>query len=148
MKNISADAGFTIFELLVTLGLFIILSGIAVSNLKDLDDPLQDGAAQVLSFVKKVRAHAISTTQAYFVSASSTTQIVTQYGTNCNDVAPVDDPLLVLDLPSTVGMTDIVWSFCFNSRGLADSNIVIPLEDSDGYAKTIEVLLGGAARIQ
>lgn len=142
------DRGFTLFELIASLGLFAIMMSIAISNLKDLDDPLQDGAAQVLSFLKKARARAISSTQAYFVSASSSTQIITEAGLNCSDAAPVADPLLVLDLPSSVSMTDTAWSFCFSSRGLADSNISIPLIDTDGYSKTIEVLLGGAARIQ
>lgn len=142
------NSGFSLLEVLVSMTLLGLLTGMAISNLKDLDDPLQDGASQVLGYIKQVRAQAISSTQAYFIQASSTTQITSSFGIDCQDPSPVLDDRLFIDLPTGVQMTNTSWTFCFSTRGLADSNILIPLQDQGGSMKVVEVLLGGAARVQ
>jgi hypothetical protein len=53
-----------------------------------------------------------------------------------------------LTLPSGAYLFDTSWSFCFNSRGLPDANIEIELRDVGGANRIVEVLLGGAVRIQ
>lgn len=142
------EYGLTLFELIVAMGLFALLASIALSNLKDLDDPLQNGASLLLSFVKQARSQAISTTSAYTLSASTNSHIISAVSNKCSDATKIPDDNVQMELPSGVHMVDTSWTFCFTSRGLADSNIEIELVDADGISKTVEVLLGGAARVQ
>jgi len=142
------EGGFSLFELIAVMGLALLLGGVAILNLKAFDDPLQNGSAQLLSFLKQVRAKAISSTSAYVISPDGPGRIQTQRGTTCGDPDPIDDPLVALELPSGAYLYDTTWSFCFNSRGLPDANIELELRDTGGATRIVEVLLGGAVRIQ
>jgi hypothetical protein len=62
-------------------------------------------------------------------------------------VSKTIDPELGLALDNAF-LTDIGWSVCFNSRGFPDANIVIPVSDSYSGNASVEVLLGGAVRVQ
>jgi type II secretory pathway pseudopilin PulG len=147
-RKLSRERGFTIFELLLVMGLALLMGGIAILNLKAFDNPLQNGSAQLAGFLKQVRAKAISSTSAYIISPGSSGRIQTQRGLTCADASPVDDPLAALSLPSGAYLFDTTWNFCFNSRGLPDANIEIELRDIGGANEIVEVLLGGAVRIQ
>ena len=140
--------GVSIIELLVAISVAGILLGVGVMNLKDLDSPLLNGAAQLSGFFKQVRAEAISSTSAYFVEPASPGRIITRRGVSCRDENPLLDPRVSLDLPGGATLSDTSWSFCFDSRGLPDANIEIELSDVERKNKIVEVMLGGAVRVR
>lgn len=141
------DLGFSLIELVVALAIVSIMLGIAGANLKEMVNPAQNASAEVAAFMKQARARAISTTSAYTVEASSPRQLIAKFGINCSDVNTTNDDTLIVNLPDDVTLTSTTWSICFSSRGLADSNIVVSLEDAYGSAESIEVYLGGAVEI-
>ena len=147
-ERIASQNGFTLVEMLVVFLMIACLSGIAVMNLKALSSPSENGAAQLLGFFKHARAKAISTTSAYFVMPTSTSTVITKFGTNCSDAAPVNDSALRLNLPSGASLGNVGWSVCFTTRGLSDSNTTVTVNDTENGSKTVEVLLGGGVRLQ
>lgn len=140
------EQGFSLLEMLVTLALISVLLGTAIVNIKELDDPLANGSAQIISHVKSVRARAIAATSAYHIAPLSSGRIGASYSETCSDTTLTADPKYILDLPSGAYLSDTSWSFCITSRGLSDSNITFTLHDNNGATKTMEVLLGGAVR--
>ena len=148
MRAFSCESGFSLMEMIVTLGLLSLLGGVAVSNIKELDDPLKNATDEMIGFMKKVRARGISTTSAYQIYPDSSTAIRTRYSSNCGDAAEdkINDPAIVLNLPEGAFLGDTDWAICFSARGLPDSNIQIIIEDNDGEDRTIEVFLGGAVK--
>ena len=141
-----SDAAFTVIELLAALGLMVAVSTIAVSQLQELNDPLADSTAELISFFKQVRARAISTTSAYTVLPLSSSEVATYYGAVCGDEDTTADSRLVLDLPAGVRLSDTDWSVCYNSRGLPDDNVLIELSAVRGGNRFVEIFLGGAVK--
>jgi len=141
------SAGFSMVEMLAVTGLIMLFIAVAISNLKELDNPLQNGAAQLAGFIKQVRAEAISSTSAYIISPATATRLVTQRGTTCSDPNATPDPRVTLDLPNGAHLVQTGWTLCFSSRGFPDANIEIDLEDIGRGQKTVEIMLGGAVRI-
>ncbi len=147
--TLRSDArGFTIVECLVAMGLFMVLSGIAVMNLKELDDPVVNGSAQLAAFFKQVRAQAVSSTLAYTAVPVSGDRVETRYGSTCADTATTDDDSLVLELPTGASILDTDWTLCYSARGLPDGNLTVEVYDGGGNYRTVEVFLGGAVRVQ
>ena len=144
------EDGFSILEILVTFSMVGILTGIAVSNLRTLENPVFTGANQVMGFVKQARAKAIATTSAYTIYPSSSTTISARYGKTCADVDTIEDPKLSLELPDGAAFTDTTWSLCFASRGLPTENRQIYVSSLSDSTQTlgVEVYLGGAVRVQ
>ena len=139
--------GFNIFELITVMGLIAVIMGIVAYNLRELDNPLENGANQMRGFFKQVRAEAIASTSSYIVRPATGTEIETLRGTSCTDSAPVLDNRVSLELPTGATLSDTTWTFCYDSRGFPDGNIEIDLQDNVGQNKTVEVLHGGAVRI-
>lgn len=144
MRN---ERGFTIFELIVVMALSGIMAGIAIMNLNALSNPSENAAASLLGLFKQARARAISSTSAYFIVPTSSTQIVTQSGVNCADPAPVTDTTLSLNLPAGASLGATNWVVCFTSRGLSDSNTQVVVNDIHSQSRTIEVFLGGSVQL-
>jgi len=140
-------SGFTLIEVLVTLSLAFILSMIAIMNLKELDNPLTNGSAQLASFFKQVRSRAVSSTLAYTIYPSTSDRIETRFAERCSDGTTTDDDTLVLDLPTGASLTDTDWTLCYSARGLPDGTLEVEVYDGEGQYKTVEVFLGGAVRV-
>lgn len=147
-QRIPAESGVSLLEVLATVLIASILSATAIMNLRELENPLITGAAQFASFLKQVRAEAIASTSACTIEAEGSGRVVVLRSTLCSDTDKELDSRLALDLPDGVAFPDTEWSFCFNSRGIPDANIEIELENGVGADQTVEVLLGGAVRIQ
>lgn len=146
--NGGRQSGFTLFELVVALGVSGVLMAVAIISLKELDDPLKNGSAELASFFKQARAKAVSTTTAYTIVPVSSTRLETQWADKCSDVSQTSDPQLVLELPTGAALTDSSWTLCYNSRGLPDGNLTVEVNDGGGDYRTVEVFLGGAVRVQ
>jgi Tfp pilus assembly protein FimT len=134
-------------ETLVVLSLIAISLGYAVSNLNQYNDPLQNGSAAIMGYIKQARARAVARTMAYHIAPSSSTRILSSSSSSCSDMTLTADNTLTLDLPSSTSLPDTSWSLCFTSRGLSDSNLVIDVQDQDGNTRSLEVVLGGAVRV-
>lgn len=141
-----SSRGYSAIELLVVLGMTGIFLGMAISNLRELDDPLLNATSQTIGFLKQVRARAFATTSAYTITPTPS-GLVTSFANRCSDVDTTSEPRLSLTMPSGVTITDTSWTVCFSARGLPNDNVLIPLQDHELKTRTVEVMLGGAVRI-
>lgn len=140
------DLGVTLLEALIVMSLIGISSGIAVSNLRKLNTASQNAAANVTSYVKQVRARAISSTLAYKIRPSTSTKLISETAANCNAVTWTADNRNSLKLPTGTSVVDTTWDICFNSRGFPDGNLDIKVRETNGTLRKVEIMLGGATR--
>jgi len=145
-KRYLNNRGFTILELLVVLGLIGILTLVAATNLKPLENPVYSSTHNLAAFFKQARARAVSTTSAYEVRPTSTNRIAAFYGQNCSSIEEIESQM-VLDIPSRVSLLNTDWSVCFTARGLSSNNIEVEITDGE-ITRSVEILLGGMARIK
>ena len=146
-NRFSSSRGYTIIELVVTMGIAGVLMGMVWVNLQEMMNPARSGAATVSSFFKEARARAISTTSAYTIQPITPTRIQAFYSTRCGETL-TQDTKLILDLPDQVSLTDITWSICFNSRGFPLAAQTVTLQDAYDGETTVELFYGGAVRFQ
>ena len=146
MTKNNLQGGFTLIETLVVMALASALIGIVAFNLRDLRNPEHAAAMEVMTFIKQARGKAIASTQAYTVVPSSSTKIITTYGSNCSSVTQTPDTAMTLKLPSGASMPNTAWSVCFEARGFSRNAVDIYVTQ-DGKTDTVQVVLGGAARV-
>lgn len=135
---------------MVVLAMTAILSGVAVFNMKDLILPSSNAHDLVSAQINLVRSKAISKTRAYLFEPANATSVKARYRDKCSNTAEswVEDPSLTMNLPTDAWLVldanpNLWWSVCFNSRGQADNNIFIDIEDEKGETSEIEILLVG-----
>lgn len=138
--------GFTLIEMLVTLGVASSISLIAVANLKSFYNPAVSGAAELASFIKQTRARALTNITTYTVRPTSSNRIITTSGTSCAPEVQVSAPQLTLRLPTGANLNDLTWSICYTTRGISQSSADIVVQDSEG-SQTVQVVLGGGVRV-
>jgi len=138
------ERGFTIFELVVVLGISAVMMTIGITNLRSLEDPLEVSVMEVQSFFKLTRARAISTTSAFTIVPVSRLRLETRVSETCGEADPDNDETLFLNLPDGTSLESTAWSVCYSSRGIADNNVMANIQDGRGNTKWVEVLLGGA----
>jgi prepilin-type N-terminal cleavage/methylation domain-containing protein len=141
------ESGFSLLELLTTVSLASILTGIGIVNLRLLVGSSTNAAFELTSYLKHVRAKAIATTSAYTVRAVSNTNLISESSTNCTSLIRSADAQLAKTLPSGAQLNNTGWSVCFTSKGASTSNITIPLTDENSSSQSVEVLLGGTVRV-
>jgi len=139
--------GMTLVELLGTLAIMGLALGIAALNVGTMEGSLAGAASLTESFMRGARSTALATTAAYKVEPTSSRMLIASKAASCSAATWTVDPDLTLELPTEVALTDTTWSVCFSSRGLADSNVTIPLWHPVSGTLQVEVLLGGATRI-
>lgn len=146
------NQAFTLIEVLVVLGIAGIILAIGAINLRRLNDPLQNGASQLVGFFKQARSKAMATTSAYRIRAESPFRLVAEYAANCNAAAWTADPKLILEFAEGVKVSGtnspVKWPVCFTSRGLADKNLIVTLSDTNNRTRQVEVMLGGGVRLR
>lgn len=147
-NKIGNEAGFSMYELLVVLAISGILMAAATDNLKILDRQLSYSSEEMVAFIKRTRSKAIASTSAYTIEPLTNTQAIAKVSSECGNGPYSTDSKLFLSLPAKVTFASNSWSACFSARGLASSNSEIIMNDSEGNSNTIEVFLGGAARIK
>lgn len=141
------SSGMSILEVLMVLGLMGIALGAAGLYLRPMEAPLQVAATDLEGIMRQARAKALTTMSAYRVSASTARVAQGDFAANCAATTWTGDPDLQVKLPRQVTMTDTSWSVCFNSRGLADTNVVLTVTHPDSGSLQVEVLRGGATRV-
>ncbi len=143
------QSGFTMFEILVVVALVGILTMVAVSNIKVLENPLTNTSANLTHYFRLVRARALSQTRSIKVTPSGTQRLIAASATSCS--APSEDfrneSSLTLDLDRQTQITDTSWSVCFNQRGLVHEYTAFTLS-SGRSSKLVEIALGGGIRIR
>ncbi len=146
-RVVSTQRGFTLIELLVTLSVSAALMGIVAANLSAYNRSSKNAVSMVQGFFKQARAKGISRTAAYRVYAeSSGKRILTSFANTCASATFTPDTSLVLEMPQGTTLLSPTWNVCFSARGLATTNVTVPIKTTDAGTKTIEVLLGGGTR--
>jgi prepilin-type N-terminal cleavage/methylation domain-containing protein len=145
--DMRSACGMSLVELLVVMALIGLAVGAAALYLRPMEAPVQAAGEQLEGFLRQARARAMANTLAYRVAPGSEGALVAEYAANCGETTWTTDAGLVLRFPRGVTMTDTTWSACFNSRGLANANLVITLMHAEYDPKQVEILLGGAARV-
>lgn len=144
--KLDSQRGMTILELIVTLGIVSIVSAIAISNLKEMNKPLENAAYSAELFLQLARSRAISGTQMVKVKPISNTKLEAYSGSACND-AMVAIAGLTQTLPSGTSLADTTWFICFSPRGRADAAISFNINDIGHKTKILSVARGGGVKI-
>ena len=144
-SSLTRAHGFTLIELMVVMAIGGILTGMAAYQLKELDNPAQNSAAQVMTFLKKSRAKALATTYAYRVRPKNSTELETHYAISCSSATFTLDSSLGLKLPSTASLSNTSWSLCFAPRGTLSTSFDIVISDPK-RSVTVQVAMGGGMR--
>ena len=134
-------------EMMATMAIAVALIGIAAFNFKATENPAYNAASELLGNFKKIRARALVSTKAYLIRPTSTTRIIAESGTNCSATTWTNESQFTLNLENGAFLADTTWSVCYSARGLSDVSTDIIVRDST-HTKTVQVVLGGAVRLQ
>ncbi|MGI6525600.1 MAG: pilus assembly FimT family protein [Bdellovibrionota bacterium] len=150
MKYSCNEKGFSLVEVLAVLGLISALFSMAVFDFRHLDDAGRNGAKELSSFLKEVRARAMSLTLAYTIEPISPTEVIALSSNNCTSTDLTEDPELKLVLPKGAYLVTTDWSICYGTRGIADTSLDIELSSNRNShrSETVQVVLGGGVRIK
>lgn len=141
------ETGFSLLELMVALSLTGILCGVSISQLRNMNNDLAISTNQVSAMIKLARSRAIATTSPYVVRPLGAFSMAGYQAESCDDVAPVLDTKIQMSLPTGVSFASTDWQICFTSRGIASEDVSFNILKEGGPSKEIEVMLGGAVRV-
>jgi type IV fimbrial biogenesis protein FimT len=156
--------GFSLAETLVALAIAGVLATIMLPTFNLATNPLTDSSNRFSSIFSLARAKAMSKTSAYRIRPTSTTQFIVEFSNICTadpstwkpDGSFVSDEL---KFDSDVQLSAATennasrapgsgWSLCFNSRGIADKNLVVTLQNTkNSKQRPIEVFPGGSVQV-
>ena len=134
-------------ELLVILALLGLSVTAIAFSLKPLETPLHSGTVLLEGFFRQVRRNAMATTSAYRAVPLGQDRLIAQRASSCLDTTWTDDPLVHIELPDGVEMTDNTWRVCFSSRGISANNVTVTLSHAEAGQRQVEVMIGGTTRI-
>ena len=162
--KMASTRGMTLPEVLAVVIIIGVLAAIAAPTLKFGTRPLQDTTNRFAGNFKLNRAKAMAQTSAYRIRPTSSTQFVIERANSCAATtwaqAPgfADEDLkfdkdIQLSAASVNGTAVAspytAWNLCYNSRGIADKDLVITLLNTkDSKTTQIEVFPGGTVQIQ
>jgi prepilin-type N-terminal cleavage/methylation domain-containing protein len=147
MLRSAREHGFTLIEVVAVLGLLSVVSLIAISNIKVLENPLTSASSLISHHFRLVRGRAISQTRSIRVKPSGTKQIIAEFAQNCSSETFTALPELTLKLDNDVALSGTTWSICFTQRGLVDDAVNFTIT-SRGASRRVDVALGGGVRVR
>jgi prepilin-type N-terminal cleavage/methylation domain-containing protein len=140
-------SGFSIFELLVVLIIFAILSASVMSNVKEINRPLTNASFELTHFLRLARSRAISQTTFIKVAPLSAFKLAAYTGESCATTTTAINNL-TLDLPDNTNLIATDWSICFSPRGLTPTSTTFTISDENNSTRVVEIALGGGVRMQ
>ena len=146
VKHFSNQRGVSLIELVVVSLILSLFLASAYSNIDVLNRRAHNASQLVSGYFRQVRATAVSHTLAYQITPASATTLSAGFAATCSAGSFTTDSRQNLPLPAGVQLTDTSWSLCFSSRGFAQSNVTVGIQDIDGNTESIEVFLGGGIR--
>ena len=142
------ERGYTVLELLVTMVIVSIMSGTAISSLREYEHRSASAAADIAAVLKRARGKAITSLTTVTVRPGSDTTLVTTTGSSCSATQTVDE-MLDYTLPPDVKLVSTAWSICYSNRGLSTSSETIVVRDErKRESRAVQVVLGGGVRLQ
>lgn len=145
--------GFSLIELLIVIAIIGIMAVLAVVGLRGLRNDLTANASELEAQVKLARSKAMTTTRAYRLVITDK-RIDAEWARRCNDTTgwQEDDAIWMelserVDISGTQGVDDNVL-ICFTSRGLASTNPVLTLQNTEGDTAEVEVFIGGGVEVR
>lgn len=149
--------GFTTIELLIVIAIVGIIGGIMALNLRPFSNHAENGANALAAGLKQARARAMSTTSAYRLVYTSSTELTASYANTCGAATWTADPRFDVSIDDTAwveidGVTaddavgDVVA--CYNSRGFAETSSLLNVTDTRGRARTVEIFVGGGVVVE
>lgn len=141
------ERGATLAELLVVLAVMAVALSVAFLDVRRMEAPLQTGVGLFQSFVRQARARAMATTSAVQISPGDASRLRAGSAANCAATSWTPEPSIRAEMPDRVTLDPTSWSVCFDSRGIADSNVVVTLSHADFGSRRVEILLGGGTRV-
>jgi type II secretory pathway pseudopilin PulG len=141
------EAGTTLLEMLIAVGLMLVLTAIAVPNFRQLDAPwaLRSAAFQVAADLNGARLGAISHDVRYrvrFDTASNTYAVERETAPN-NFVADRGAQML----PSGTSLGAVLQNPIFDTRGMLTVPVVVPLNGAGGRTRTVTINVLGKTTI-
>jgi prepilin-type N-terminal cleavage/methylation domain-containing protein len=160
MKLMQKQAGFSMLELIVVIGIFTILLSIAIPNFlgKMPARRLESAASDVNAALQRARLAAIRENTCVVIEFNSSHENYRIFVDNggadpnnaCNKIQDADEPTIHggtfpagVDLISATPQSSIE----FNSRGFPDNTVTIALKNSSGPTWTVTLNLTGSSRI-
>ena len=144
MKNSSA---YSLIEVVIVMSLLSILCGLATLNYTELQNPADNASRAMLAYFKAVQGKAMATTSTYTLSPLGNAAIRATFSTSCSSVTQNEDLSLRFKLPDGALLGNLSWQVCYNSRGLANNSVDIPVNDSR-VSRTLRVTLGGGLKLE
>lgn len=171
-KN-KSNEGFTLLEIMIVLLLAGIMAAMSAPYVTFGINPLPDTTNRIASNFKLVRARAIGQTSAYRISQTSLTRLTVERARTCFDTTwTVDSSFTEEDLnlneaedvqglakDAVIQMVTVTnrgtsitpltsWTLCYNSRGIADKNLIFTLRDTKtNQQRRIEAFAGGGIQV-
>lgn len=166
-QKANPNAGMSLIEILVVVALTALLAALAAPAVTFGNNPLRDSSNRIAASFKWARARAMAETSAVRIRPISNTEFVMERAARCsetdndnwtiisdrvekdgqlvNEDLSLDTPAQLSSATETPGGTTADWSLCFNSRGVADKNLVLIFQDTNtNQQRRMEVFSGGA----
>lgn len=143
----AAQSGYSMIEIIVVMAIAAVVMGTAISNLKELNDPLSNASFSLGHYLRLARSRAISQTLAIQLQPSGSNRIVASSADSCSGtMTPMSD--LSFDFPTGSRMVSTTWTICFSSRGFTPQEVEFDIQGDTSLTKTVSVALGGGSQIE
>lgn len=149
------ERGFSLIEMLTTLSLTTIISGMVAFNIHETMNTSRTTGDLVAQFVRVARSRALASSTSYIVRPSTSGEIIESFAVqSCNaNAQPLPLNTRQYTLPTNFKIEPANWSVCFQSRGLvrgqANANVLFSVKSKAvvGESWDIEIALGGAVSV-
>ena len=142
----SSARGASLVEALIAMAVMGIALGLSAISFDTLERPVRRGSEMMLGEFRQARALAMATTTPHRVRAASASRLVIETASSCASGSwSIDDRFSIL-LPDQVTLQSSGWTVCFDPRGTASTNLTATLTHPRYKSRSVEVLVGGAAR--